>query len=151
MHNLAVKGAGEPATPDLRDEKATPREAHSSDASPDRDKFSAIQAGLLVMLTFSLAPVSVPNRHCRGPLRQSRGLLQHPVGLLEARNVVLAHNVRITRRDATLGGRIRIMGTCGAVLVKHRVCGQIRRFARGYHCNRTRLGWLSLGHARVRI
>jgi hypothetical protein len=29
------KGAREPATPDLRDEKATLREAHSSDASPD--------------------------------------------------------------------------------------------------------------------
>ena len=67
------------------------------------------------------------------PDGHSRGLLQHPVGLLEARNVVLAHNVHIARRDATLGGRIRIMSTCLAVLVKYRVCGQIRRLARGHH------------------
>jgi hypothetical protein len=42
--------------------------------------------------------------------RHSRGLLQGSVGLLEARNIVLGHDVRIARRDAALTGWIRVDG-----------------------------------------
>jgi len=104
-----------------------------------------------VILTFSLAPVSVPNRHCRGPLRHSRGLLQGPVHLLEARNIVLGRDMRIARGYATLSGRIRIMGTCGAVLVKCGVCGRAHRLAREHHYGTAILVWLALSSRRVRV
>jgi len=37
--------------------------------------------------------------------------------LLKARNVVLGHDVRIARRDATLAGRIRVDGLRGPIRV----------------------------------
>jgi hypothetical protein len=60
------------------------------------------------------------DRHLRGSFCRSGRLVQFSHGLLEARNVVLGYDVRIARRNATLGGRIRIMSTCYAVLVKCR-------------------------------
>jgi len=52
--------------------------------------------------------------------RHSRGLLHGPISLLEARNVVLAHNVRIARRDAALAGGIRVDGARNSAVVKCR-------------------------------
>ena len=92
-----------------------------------------IQADISILPSFGLASVPATDRHLRGSFCRSGRLLQLPHSLLKACNVVLAHNVRIARRDAALGGRIRIMGTCDAVLVKYRVCGQIRRLARRHH------------------
>jgi len=77
--------------------------------------------------------VPAADRHLRGSFRRPGRLLQLPHGLLEARDIVLAHDVCVARRDTALSGRICIMGTCDAVLVKYRVCRQIRRLARGHH------------------
>ncbi len=80
---------------------------------------------------FSLAPVSVPNRQGRRPLRHSRGLLQGPVGLLEAGNVVLGHYVRVARRDAALAVGIRVVGARNPAVVECRAA--CRRRVPGVH------------------
>jgi len=87
-------------------------------ASPDLDTY--VQGEPSRDSDVYLAPVSVPGRPCRGPLRHSGGLLLDSEGLLVARDVVLTHDVRIARRDATPAVRIRVNGSCFPVLVECR-------------------------------
>jgi hypothetical protein len=82
--------------------------------------------------------------------RHSGGLIQASHGLLEARNVILGHDMRIARRDATLTGRICVDALRSPVRVDRRA-GRRRRFPRGHHCNLTRLAGLSFSTHRVRI